>query len=70
MARASLDTVPARAPAQGHWLYTHPRVRLSPHIPWSMPDALERLYATFAANLRRHLPGEPLEGLVDPKRGY
>jgi phosphoglycerate dehydrogenase-like enzyme len=70
VARASLDTVEPEPLPEGHWLYRHPAVRLSAHISWSMPDALDRLYATFIANLRHHLAGEPLEGVVDPKRGY
>jgi phosphoglycerate dehydrogenase-like enzyme len=45
-------------------------VRLSPHISWSAPGALERLFATFAENLRRWREGLPLEGRVDLERGY
>ena len=59
-----------RAPARGHWLYTHPDVRLSPHISWSMPGAVERLLDTFAENLRHYLDNEPLAGVVDLERGY
>jgi phosphoglycerate dehydrogenase-like enzyme len=70
VARASLDTVEPEPLPEGHWLYAHPSVRLSAHISWSMPDAIERLYATFLANLERYLAGEALEGLVDPERGY
>ncbi len=70
VARASLDTVEPEPLPEGHWLYRHPAVRLSAHISWNMPDALLRLYQTFAENLRRKLAGEPLAGLVDPKQGY
>ncbi len=45
---ASLDvTEPEPLPA-GHPLYTHPRVRLSPHIAWSTPDTVPRLAALIA----------------------
>ncbi len=70
VARASLDTVEPEPLPEGHWLYAHPSVRLSAHVSWNAPDALERLYATFVDNLRRYRAGETLRGLVDPKLGY
>ena len=67
---ASLDVcVPEPLPA-GHWLYRHPRVRLSAHTSWSAPGALEALLEPFLANLRRYLDGEPLAGRVDVELGY
>jgi hypothetical protein len=30
----------------------------------------QRHYEVFTANLKRHLAGQPLEGVVDKKRGY
>ena len=70
VARASLDVCEPEPLPAGHWLYAHPRVRLSPHISWSAPEALPRLFATFRDNLRRYRAGEPLEGRVDLERGY
>jgi phosphoglycerate dehydrogenase-like enzyme len=70
VARASLDVCEPEPLPAGHWLFAHPRVRLSPHISWSAPGALERLFATFAENLRRYREGRPLEGRVDLERGY
>lgn len=67
---ASLDCVTPEPVPAGHWLYAHPRVRLSPHISWSGPGALEGLLEPFTLNLRRYLAGEPLEGEVDLERGY
>ena len=63
----SLGTEP---PPEGHWLYTHPRVRLSPHISWSMPGALEILLEPFLDNLARFRAGRPLlaRDLVDVER--
>ncbi len=67
---ASLDvTTPEPLPA-GHWLYDHPRVRISPHISWSMPTSQDLLFDTFRQNLHRFRAGEPLEGVVDPALGY
>jgi len=70
VALASLDTVEPEPLPAGHWLYDHPRVRLSPHVSWSAPGALDRLLDPFLENLARWLEGEPLEGLVDVEAGY
>jgi phosphoglycerate dehydrogenase-like enzyme len=70
LSRATLDvTDPEPLPA-GHPLLTHPRVLVSAHISWSSPGALDRLVDEFVENLRRHLAGEPLVGVVDPEEGY
>ncbi|TMK54831.1 MAG: hypothetical protein E6G59_01475 [Actinobacteria bacterium] len=70
VARANLDvTDPEPLPA-GHPLYSHPRVRLTPHISWSSPDTMRRTIEMFAENLRRYDSGEHLHGLVDLAAGY
>jgi phosphoglycerate dehydrogenase-like enzyme len=68
--RASLDVVHPEPLPAGHWLYSHPRVRLSPHVSWSMPQAFDLLIEPFVENLRRFRDGLPLEHLVDVERGY
>jgi phosphoglycerate dehydrogenase-like enzyme len=70
VARASLDTVEPEPLPAGHWLFTHPRVRLSAHISWGMPGAFDLFVDAFAANLERYLAGEPLLGRVDLAEGY
>ena len=70
VACASLDVCDPEPLPAGHWLYRHPAVRLSPHISWSMPGSIDRLFDTFAANLRRYLDGDPLANRVDLQRGY
>ncbi len=67
---ASLDCVDPEPLPAGHWLYTHPRVRLSPHTSWSMPGAFDLLIEPFIENLRRALRGEALVNLVDRELGY
>jgi phosphoglycerate dehydrogenase-like enzyme len=67
---ASLDCVDPEPLPAGHWLYTHPRVRLSPHTSWSMPGAFDRLLEPFLENLRRYRAGRPLQDIVDVARGY
>jgi phosphoglycerate dehydrogenase-like enzyme len=67
---ASLDvTTPEPLPA-GHWLFSHPRVRLSPHVSWIMPRARDQLDDAFRKNLTWFLRGEALEGIVDTALGY
>ncbi len=68
--RATLDVCEPEPLPAGHWLYTHPRVRLSPHVSWSSPTALRMLDEYFAANLARWIGGEPLLGIVDRVAGY
>jgi phosphoglycerate dehydrogenase-like enzyme len=67
---ASLDTVDPEPLPAGHWLFTHPRVRLSPHCSWSAPGALDRLLDAFLENLARWLADDPLQGTVDVELGY
>jgi phosphoglycerate dehydrogenase-like enzyme len=70
VAMASLDAVDPEPVPEGHWLYSHPRVRLSPHVSWSMPGAAERLVDAFIENVRRYRAGDPLLGVVDRAAGY
>lgn len=70
IACATLDVTDPEPPPAGHWLYTHPKVRVSAHVSWSAPDAFELLIDTFIENLRRHRDGRELNGIVDLKEGY
>jgi phosphoglycerate dehydrogenase-like enzyme len=70
LAVASLDVVDPEPLPAGHWLYTHPKVRLSAHVSWSSPGTIERTIELFTDNLRRWREGRPLHGLVDVAAGY
>jgi phosphoglycerate dehydrogenase-like enzyme len=70
LALASLDTVTPEPLPAGHWLYTHPRVRLSAHISWSAPDTLAVMQQFFLDNVARFLRGDELLGRVNIKAGY
>jgi phosphoglycerate dehydrogenase-like enzyme len=70
VAMASLDAVEPEPLPKGHWMYSHPKVRLSPHISWSMPGAFDLLLDTFIDNLHRYQAGEALAGEVDVTAGY
>jgi phosphoglycerate dehydrogenase-like enzyme len=67
---ASLDTVDPEPLPEGHPLYAHPKVRVSPHISWSAPGTLERTLGIFVDNVARYRAGEPLTGVVDLDAGY
>ncbi|WP_250285325.1 MULTISPECIES: D-isomer specific 2-hydroxyacid dehydrogenase family protein [unclassified Frankia] len=67
---ASLDvTDPEPLPAD-HWLFTHPQVRISPHISGWAPSLEQAIARRFHENLLRYRSGQPLIGLVDPTAGY
>jgi len=70
LSAATLDVVDPEPPPPGHALYTHPRVRLTPHISWSAGDVGAATTHKFLDNLARHLAGQPLLDVVDPARGY
>jgi phosphoglycerate dehydrogenase-like enzyme len=70
VAHATLDCVEPEPLPEGHWLYTHPSVRLSAHVSWNSPRAFDRIVDAFVSNLRRYVAGEPLEGVVDVDEGY
>jgi phosphoglycerate dehydrogenase-like enzyme len=70
VAMASLDAVEPEPLPAGHWMYRHPRVRLSPHVSWNMPGAAELLVDAFIDNVRRWQRGEPLGGIVDRAAQY
>jgi len=70
VACASLDTVDPEPLPAGHWMYEHPKVRLSAHVSWSTPRATDRILGAFTDNLRRYVKGEALHGIVDPDEGY
>jgi phosphoglycerate dehydrogenase-like enzyme len=61
---ATLDVTEPEPLPPGHPLYTHPKVRVSPHISWNVPGVAEALFARFLANLERYAEGRPLENAV------
>ncbi|MBE0628665.1 MAG: glyoxylate/hydroxypyruvate reductase A, partial [Burkholderia vietnamiensis] len=65
---AILDvTDPEPLPA-GHPFWTHPRIRITPHIASATrPDGA---VDAVLANLARHRAGQPMIGVVDRARGY
>jgi phosphoglycerate dehydrogenase-like enzyme len=70
VALATLDTVDPEPLPEGHWLYSHPRVRLSAHVSWYTPDLQRAAVEIFVENLGRFLRDEPLLHVVDAAEGY
>jgi phosphoglycerate dehydrogenase-like enzyme len=67
---ATLDvTEPEPLPAD-HRLWTHPRVRLTPHISSNYTLVRGVLFEKITQNLDRFVRGEALADLVDPVAGY
>ncbi len=70
VAQATLDTVGPEPLPEGHWMYTHPKVRLAAHVSWYTPELQQAAIAIFVENIGRFERGEPLLGVVDPAEGY
>jgi phosphoglycerate dehydrogenase-like enzyme len=70
VARASLDVAEGEPLPAGHPLYSHPKVKLTPHLSNSSSRAASRTVEMFTENLARWRAGEPLRGVVDPAVGY
>ncbi len=70
VARASLDTVDPEPLPEGHWLYAHPKVLLTPHSSWSSTAFFDAAIDIFCANLRRFLDGQELLHVIDRGEGY
>lgn len=61
---ASLDVTDPEPLPDGHWLLSHPRVRVTPHISWSSPDTTRRIIERLVGNLARLAARQPLMGAV------
>lgn len=70
VARATLDVCEPEPLPLGHWLFSHPGVRLTGHLSWSSPVGLEPLIQAFLDNLNRFVEGQPLAGVVDASERY
>jgi phosphoglycerate dehydrogenase-like enzyme len=51
-------------------LWSHPRVLITPHISSMSDRDRHGAIDVFCANLRAYLDGQPLQNLIDWKRGY
>ncbi|TFY93831.1 dihydrofolate reductase [Pseudomonas nabeulensis] len=62
---ASLDVTEPEPLPDGHPLYTHPRVRLSPHTSAISTNSKQEIADTFLANLERYAGGRALANLAN-----
>jgi phosphoglycerate dehydrogenase-like enzyme len=70
VAQATLDTVTPEPLPEGHWLYSHPQVRMTAHISWYTPQLQAAAIDILIDNVGRYLRGEPLLYVVDRNEGY
>jgi len=68
LAAAVLDVCEPEPLPEGHPLWNHPKMLLTPHI--ASRSRSEASLDIVLDNLRRHQAGEPLIGLIDRDRGY
>lgn len=68
LGRAVLDVFPEEPLPPGHWLWTHPKVTVTPHH--SGPSTPAHLIPDILPNLRAFAEGRPILGAVDRRRGY
>ncbi|WP_028694129.1 NAD(P)-dependent oxidoreductase [Pseudomonas cremoricolorata] len=68
--RASLDVSDPEPLPDGHPLYRHPQVYLSPHTAAISADGPQLLLQRFLDNFARYAQQAPLHNLVDAQRGY
>ena len=62
---ASLDVTEPEPLPDGHALYSHPRVRLSPHTSAISTNSKQEIADTFLANLERYVAGQELTNLAN-----
>jgi phosphoglycerate dehydrogenase-like enzyme len=70
VALATLDVVDPEPLPPGDVLYSHPKVRLSPHVSWSGPATAPMTLRLFVENLQRYGAGRELAGVVNVAEGY
>jgi len=67
---ATLDVTEPEPLPEGHILYTHPKVRLTPHISSNYLQVRHRLLEKVQEDLSRFVRGQQPSDIVDPARGY
>lgn len=67
---AALDVVEPEPLPEGHRLWSHPRVLLTPHVSGRSPLSERRRFELFAENMRRFARGVPLLNVVDKRAGF
>ena len=66
----TLDVTEPEPLPEGHWLFSHPKARISPHISRSSQRTRQRGSEFFWDNLERFLAGRSLKGEVSRDLRY
>lgn len=67
---ATLDVTNPEPLPEGHPFWTHPRIRLTPHVSGRGDASKARIAALLLENIERFCTGAPLLGVVDREAGY
>ncbi|MCU1497715.1 MAG: hydroxyacid dehydrogenase [Acidimicrobiales bacterium] len=67
---AALDVTEPEPLPDGHPLWSHPQVIITPHTGNTATMARPLLAGRITENVRRYAEGRPLVGLIDPDLGY
>lgn len=70
LAFATLDVTDPEPLPDGHPLYTHPKVRLTPHVSSNYLLVRDRLIDKILGDITRFARGDAPSDLVDPALGY
>ena len=70
IAGAGLDVAPQEPLPPEHPLWTTPNVLMTPHIAGGSQFRTSRLLDRFCRNVAHLRAGEPLEGVIDRRKGY
>ncbi|MDC7683755.1 NAD(P)-dependent oxidoreductase [Asticcacaulis sp. BYS171W] len=70
LAFATLDVTEPEPLPEGHPIYTHPKIRLTPHISSNYLAVRERLFDKVSDDLSRFVRGEAPSDIVDAAAGY
>lgn len=68
LAAATLDVTDPEPLPEGHPLYLHPNVRITPHISYSAPNHMERTLDLIVGNLAAWQDGAPLRNVLHDRR--
>ncbi|MBI3965390.1 MAG: D-2-hydroxyacid dehydrogenase [Chloroflexi bacterium] len=67
---AGIDVTDPEPLPDGHPLWSHPRVIVTPHTAGGSPRRADRVIDTLCENLRRLRAGQPLVAVIDKRKGY